>query len=209
MKQLLLNLVEKAHTFFISERRRKALSSSIADLLPEKGKILDIGCGDGAIDADILEKKQGLSIVGVDIYKPSSPRIKVGVFDGRRVPFPDKSFDCVLLIDTLHHTENPKALLGEAVRVTKRCLIVKDHYAQTPIANHVLKFMDWVGNRPYGVVLTYKYLSSSQWEKVWTPLGLKVVELITQINLHPFPASLIFDRGKHFIAKLETSDYGE
>jgi hypothetical protein len=62
--------------------------------------------------------------------------------------------------------------------------------------------MDWVGNRPHGVTLTYNYQSLSGWQKHFATCGLKADKISTDIPLYPFPFSLLFGRRLHFIAQL-------
>jgi hypothetical protein len=62
--------------------------------------------------------------------------------------------------------------------------------------------MDWVGNRPHGVTLTYKYQSLRQWQQHFAACGLEAVQLSTELPLYPFPFSLLFGRKLHFVAQL-------
>jgi len=106
----------------------------------------------------------------------------------------------VILVDVLHHAMAPRALLGEAARVGKE-LLIKDHYCESQFATATLMFMDWVGNAHHGVALHYEYWSRSQWEDVLDGMGLKALAVEPRLGLYPFPASCIFERGLHFVAK--------
>ena len=55
----------------------------------------------------------------VDVEDFNATDLKLTLFDGRTLPFPDNSFDVVLLIFVLHHAEDPKAVLHEARRVCR------------------------------------------------------------------------------------------
>ena len=70
---------------------------------------------------------------------------------------PDASFDVVMFVDVLHHTDDPLLLLQEAQRVGK-IILVKDHFRKGFLAGPTLRFMDWVGNAHHGVVLPYNDL---------------------------------------------------
>jgi SAM-dependent methyltransferase len=74
----------------------------------------------------------------------------VAPFDGRRLPFTDRSWDTVLFCDILHHTERPVELLREAVRVARHSILIKDHSVEGWLARP-LRFMDVVGNFPHGL----------------------------------------------------------
>lgn len=109
----------------------------------------------------------------------------------------------MLLIDTLHHTSNPQALLEEAIRVSRKYIVIKDHYLQGKISLYILKFMDWIGNEAHNVSLPYNYYQYESWEKIFDSLGLEKERLITKLNLYPFPINLIFGRNYHFLALLK------
>lgn len=193
----------KAHGFLVFPRRTKILSSLIASLLPKSGQILDIGCGDGTIDKKIMSLRSDVRITGLDILKRERSAITVRVFDGKIIPAADNSYDAVLLIDTLHHAPNSKSLLKEAKRVTKKYVIIKDHYLQGKTSMAILRLMDWIGNKAYNVNLPYNYYSYKEWEKLFKELGLRKEKEISNLGLYPFPFSLLFDRNYHFLAKFE------
>jgi SAM-dependent methyltransferase len=121
---------------------------------------------------------------------------------GTRLPFADNSFDFAMFIDVLHHTEDPLKLLREALRVTRKGVIIKDHIVKGFLAYPILRAMDWVGNAPYGVVLPYNYLSEDEWQSAFKSLSLKFDAKLTELGLYPKPFSFFFDRQLHFISLL-------
>ncbi|MDP1709730.1 MAG: methyltransferase domain-containing protein [Candidatus Komeilibacteria bacterium] len=101
----------------------------IKDLLsdiPSLCSVLDIGCGTGRIRQVLPDN---LDYIGLDnspellqIAGRNFPDDKFIVADARELPFPDKSFDAVLVIATVHHFLNQEdrlAVLKEARRVLK------------------------------------------------------------------------------------------
>jgi hypothetical protein len=68
--------------------------------------------------------------------------------------------------------------------------------------------MDWVGNRPHGVVLPYAYLSQKQWDQLYRDAGLAGIKSKAAIPLYPPPFSLVFGRNLHFISLLSVSPGG-
>jgi hypothetical protein len=62
--------------------------------------------------------------------------------------------------------------------------------------------MDWVGNRPHGVVLPYNYLSTRQWQSTWQCLNSEPDVFITKLGLYPKILYPIFEKGLHFICRL-------
>jgi len=66
--------------------------------------------------------------------------------------------------------------------------------------------MDWFGNAHHGVVLPYNYWSHDQWKTAFGALGLTVLEVNDSLGLYPAPASWLFERKLHFLAKLDRLD---
>jgi SAM-dependent methyltransferase len=129
-------------------------------------------------------------------------------FDGLAIPHADRSFDAVMLVDVLHHAVDPGALLGEAARVARESVIIKDHSLSGVLAGPTLRFMDWVGNAHHGVVLPYNYWPPARWSEAFETLGLRVEFRTANLGLYPLPAGWIFDRDLHFIAKLRVPARG-
>lgn len=197
-----MSIVGKVHDKLVYSRRMNVLALHLAALLPPDARVLDVGCGDGMIDSLIMQHRPDVVISGVDIMTREHTYIPVAVFDGKTIPYNDKSFDVVMFVDVLHHTDYPESLLREANRISQDVILLKDHIKDGIFAGLTLRLMDWVGNAHYGVVLPYNYWTEQQWRKVFTVLGLTIQEWNTHIGLYPWPASWIFDRSLHFIAKL-------
>ena len=198
-----LGSIQKLHAVFTLRRREEVLARNIAALLPlDTQSVLDIGCGDGVIASLVAEARPGLNVEGVEVLDRESCRIPYRLFDGRRLPFPDASFDAVSFVDVLHHTDNIEALLAEAARVSRRYLIIKDHVWSTRLDFAVLRFMDWVGNRSYGVRLVYNYQRRRRWLELFEHSGLNVTAWNSALGLYPIPFSFVFEHGKHFLALL-------
>jgi SAM-dependent methyltransferase len=197
-------LLGKTHEKAVFGRRVKRLAATLAPALPRRARVLDIGCGDGLIDKLIQEQRPDLRIEGIDVLLRPRRHIPVKKFDGTHIPFEDGEFDYGLFIDVLHHTDDPVALMGEALRVCKSGLVIKDHAVEGLLARPTLRFMDWVGNAPHGVVLPYNYLTLEQWRRAFDQLGLSVASWQDAIGLYPAPFGLIFDRKLHFVSRLES-----
>ena len=197
-----MGVVGLLHDNLVFSRRARVLARELGGVLPDAHTVLDVGCGDGLIDRIICEQRPGLSITGVDVLVRPHTHIPVQQFDGIRLPFADKSFDVVLFTDVLHHTEDPEILLREARRVARVALVLKDHTKEGPLAYLTLRFMDWVGNARHGVALPYNYWTHSQWMDALRSLGLTVESWKAALGLYPRPASWLFDRRLHFVARI-------
>ena len=91
--------------------------------------------------------------------------------------------------------------------MSRRYVLIKDHLSENQFDFLTLQFMDWVGNRPHGVVLPYNYQSRSQWEQYFLATRLRIEEWQTNIPLYPFPFNALFGRNLHYIGLL-TKDSG-
>lgn len=187
------------HDRFIFSRRIVVLAKLLGHLIPPGARVLDVGCGDGSIDALITDHRPDISVEGIDPLVRPSARIPVRSFDGVEIPYPDRSFDVVMFVDVLHHTDDPRVLLREAGRVGNAVLI-KDHFLEGVFAGTTLRAMDWVGNARHGVALPYNYWPKSRWLSAFNDLDLQPVEMKTKLDLYPAPLSWLFDRKLHFIA---------
>ena len=100
-------------------------------------RVLDIGCGKGFLVYDFMNSLPGLEVAGVDIseyaiaYAMDEVRPFVKVGNAAELPFPDRSFDLVVSINTLHnlHIYQLKEALQEIERVGRaHKYIVMDSY---------------------------------------------------------------------------------
>ena len=197
-----LTWINSCHRALVSGRRTRVLAELLAARLPQRASVLDIGCGDGVISSLIASFRPDVSIQGVEFLVRPECKIKCRAFDGLTLPHPDASFDVCLFVDVLHHTEDPAIMLREAARVTRRFVLLKDHVDENMLDDVTLRFMDWVGNRPHGVVLTYNYQSRKQWAEYFLRCGLKEETWTSEVSLYAWPFSLLVGRKLHFVAML-------
>jgi 2-polyprenyl-3-methyl-5-hydroxy-6-metoxy-1,4-benzoquinol methylase len=195
-------LLNSVHDRAVFRRRVRVLSALIASELGASGTVLDLGCGDGSIAAAVMDRKPGLAFRGIDVLVRPHTLIPVERFDGRTIPANDGSYDWVTIVDVLHHTDNPGELVAEAARIARQGIVIKDHLREGFAAYHTLRLMDWVGNKGHDVRLPYNYLSRAEWDAIFARAGIAAQSWRETLSLYPFPASLLFDRKLHFIAKL-------
>lgn len=197
--------IKRWHQAFVFQRRTRVLSEMLAAQLPRNAVVLDVGCGDGTVGSLIAKLRPDVSVCGVEFLVRPDCKMECTAFDGTSLPFPDASFDVCMFVDVLHHTEDVTVLLREAVRVSRSFALLKDHLDENAIDHATLKFMDWVGNRPHGVTLTYNYQSRKQWESQFTSCDLIESSWTEKVPLYPFPFGLLLGRGLHFISLLRKS----
>lgn len=195
-------LLNRIHDALIFGRRVKALSAALADAIPSGGSVLDLGCGDGQVAARLMGVRPDLTVEGADVLLRPVTHIPVTLYDGLSLPFADRSFDYVTIVDVLHHTDDPAAVLAEAQRVSRLGVVVKDHLREGLLAGPILRLMDWVGNRGHDVRLPYNYLDSRQWADVFARAGLERVRWVDALGLYGAPLAWLFERKLHFVALL-------
>ena len=110
----------------------------IARLVPEGARVLDLGCGDGAL-LDLLQRERGCSGYGVEIADGNVLQcVRRGVdviqlnLDEGLAMFDDASFDVVLQIDTLQHLRNAEVMLRETARVGRIGIVAFPNFAHWP-----------------------------------------------------------------------------
>ena len=98
---------------------------SIVNLIPEKSSVLDLGCGNGLLLAELIEKK-GVRGRGIDIDENNLIQcVERGIsvsqsdLDGGLIDYPDKTYDYVILNQTLQVTTKPEIVIREMLRVGK------------------------------------------------------------------------------------------
>jgi SAM-dependent methyltransferase len=198
-----MRALERLHAGTISQRRIRRLCGHLAPLFPPHACALDVGCGDGRLDVLLAQARPDLSFQGIDVLIQPQVSIPVQPFDGHTIPYGPGSFDVVLLVDTLHHTNDPMSLLREAARVARRAIVIKDHVRDGFLADPTLRFMDRVGNARFGISLPHTYWPKARWFEAFDELHLTVGVWKPRLKLYPWPFDWLFDRSLHFIARLD------
>jgi methionine biosynthesis protein MetW len=108
---------------------------AIARLVPQGARVLDLGCGDGALLAH-LQQHKGCSGYGVELDDANVHAcvqrgvnvLQLNLDEGLSL-FADQSFDVVLQIDTLQHLRNAETMLQETVRVGRVGIVAFPNFA--------------------------------------------------------------------------------
>ena len=112
--------------------------SAMADLVPHGSRVLDLGCGDGALLAHLQAHKgchgYGVELDDANVHACIARGVNVlqlNLDQGLRL-FDDQSFDVVLQIDTLQHLRNAEVMLRETARVGKIGIVAFPNFAHWP-----------------------------------------------------------------------------
>lgn len=130
----------------------------IAGLVPHGARVLDLGCGDGALLAH-LRAARGCHGYGIELddaqvlacLKRGLDVLQFNLEEGLSM-FADDSFDVVLQIDTLQHLRNAETMLRETARVGRSAIVAFPNFAHWPNRLRVL-----AGRMPVTKRLPYQW----------------------------------------------------
>ncbi|MBK0391329.1 methionine biosynthesis protein MetW [Ramlibacter algicola] len=136
----------------------RATMDSIARLVPEGSRVLDLGCGDGAL-MDLLRRERGCTGYGVEIddanllacARRGVDVLQLNLDEGLSM-FTNGSFDVVLQIDTLQNLRNAETMLRETARVGKMGIVAFPNFAHWPNRLAILR-----GRMPVTKRLPYQW----------------------------------------------------
>src|ERR1700730_4892970 len=129
--------------------------------------LLDVGAGTGRAIKFLRERHPGLRVAGIEPVQALIDQAVDGGLDsgiialgrGEALPFQDGAFDAVCEFGALHHVSNPKAVVGEMIRVAKRAVFLSDsnrfgqggrphRFVKLALASaHLWGFANWVKTR--------------------------------------------------------------
>jgi SAM-dependent methyltransferase len=107
-----------------------ALSAgSVAGAQPH-ARVLDIGCGDGALLAELAQRRAQWRLAGVELAEQAArlaaarcPSAEIRAYGGETLPYGEREFDLAILSHVLEHVPDPLALLREAARVAREVVV--------------------------------------------------------------------------------------
>jgi len=122
-----------------------AIIRQLAERVPMGSRVLDLGCGDGALLA-YLQQHRACTGYGVELsdanvlacVKRGVPVLQLNLDQGLSL-FADQSFDVVLQIDTLQHLRNAETMLQETARVGRMGIVAFPNFAHWPNRLSILK----------------------------------------------------------------------
>ena len=131
----------------------------IADLLPNNTRVLDVGCGDGSL-MNLLVKEKNIEVRGLELEKNN---VQACIYKGLPViqgnaetelfQFPNRSFDYVVLSQTLQAFYNPDQVLKELLRIGKSVIVSIPNFGYWKVRTSLLFF----GKMPMTKTLPYSW----------------------------------------------------
>ncbi len=134
----------------------------IAELLPKNSRVLDVGCGDGTL-MKLLSKEKNIDVRGLEIKEEN---VEICISKGLSViegnaetelgQFPDKSFDFVILSQTLQAFYNPVTVLEHLLRIGKSSIVSIPNFGHWKVRTSLFLF----GRMPETKALPYKWYNT-------------------------------------------------
>jgi SAM-dependent methyltransferase len=121
------NVAAEAYDQFMG-RYSRLLSPQLADLAGVGGaqRVIDVGCGPGALTAELVGRLGAAAVVAVDPSEPfvaaaqaRNPGVEIQRASAEQLPYPDDTFDAALAQLVVHFMADPVAGLTEMARVTR------------------------------------------------------------------------------------------
>lgn len=107
----------------------------ISDIIEPGSKVLDLGCGDGELLFLLTEEKnvkgQGIELDDSQIYKCVEKGLSVfhGDIDSGLLGYPDKSFDYVILNQSMQQVKKADFVIQESLRVGRKLIVGFPNFA--------------------------------------------------------------------------------
>ena len=158
----------------IYERAAQKMCLDCQDFIQKDSKILDLGCGSGIVAKNFEDFFQA-KVIGVDIRDRRIFPIPFQMIDGKNLPFPDNSFDIVLINYVLHHSGDPIVLLKEAKRVAKDKIIVYEDLPEGLLSRIICKIHGISFAKIFQNQNQTSFKSEREWEEVFKKIGLNII----------------------------------
>jgi methionine biosynthesis protein MetW len=131
----------------------------IAEMIDPGARVLDIGCGDGALLAHLVRHKNvdgrgmELSQSGVNSCVGHGLSVTQGDADRDLEAYPTRAFDVVVLSQTLQATRQPRKVLETLVRIGRQAIVSFPNFGFWRIRLHLL----FCGRMPVSHLLTHPW----------------------------------------------------
>jgi len=163
---------------WVAAMRAHLALRKLAPYLARRERVLNLGSGDGVV-SEWIRRRFHSEVVDVDVSDMSLVREHPPVvYDGKHLPFPDRSFDVVVIVFVLHHCTDQEQVIREAARVCRRSvLVIEDTYRNSSDLAW-LRMMHAYLDKVEGMPLSEcRFRSPAGWAAMFGRCGLRVAEV--------------------------------
>jgi len=172
----------------------------IINEVPERSRVLDLGCGDGVLLETLRDVKKvkgygvEISEEGVSICLEKGLSCYQGDIDDGLEDFQDNSFDYVILNQTIQNIKKPEFVLQEILRIGLNAIISFPNFGYYRIRLHLM----FQGTMPKNRLLPY------EWYETPNIHLLSIKDFQNYCGMHAYPVKL----QEHFSQRADGSFFG-
>jgi methionine biosynthesis protein MetW len=136
--------------------------SVIGQIVEQRSRVLDLGCGEGELLAWLVENKgvlaRGVEISAIKVRKAIGRGVSAyqGDIDEGLADYPDSAFDYVILSQTLQETRAPLQVMKEMLRVGRRAIVSFPNFGHWTMRRAML----FTGQAPKTKLFPYDWYNS-------------------------------------------------
>jgi methionine biosynthesis protein MetW len=185
---------ELHHGPFVRQILGRSDYAIISELVEANSKVLDLGCGDGALLGWLAENKgvdgRGIEIDRARVKQAIARGVSVyqGDIDQGLLDYPQKTFDYVILSQTLQETRRPRQVIREMLRVGRHAIVAFPNFGHWKVRLAHL----WTGRAPRTKLFPHNwydspnihFLTVKDFEELVHQEGLRVERRIFAAGAH-------------------------
>jgi len=147
---------------FVGELLGRSDYAIIGEIIEPGTRVLDLGCGDGALLEWLAAKKKvdarGVELSGAKVRHAIARGVSVfqGDINEGLADYPDQAFDYVILSQTLQETRHPRAVLREMLRVGRRVIVAFPNFGHWRVRTSMM----FGGRAPRAPLFPYEWYES-------------------------------------------------
>lgn len=160
--------------------RAAAILNSFAGSIKSPCTIIDIGAGKGLL-AQALTQQLDARVTMVDVASYNQSNLPLAICDSRALAFATDSFDYALLSFVLHHSQQPDAILREALRVAREVIVIEND-VRGKWRQWLTQIIDSYPALRFGTPPCYIAQSKNVWMKIFATLPVRV-DMLSEFSL--------------------------
>lgn len=150
--------------------------------------LLDFGCGDLSLAKGIKDRLPTITITGVDVVDSGARADGIGfqLYNGKRLPFKNQSFDAAVSYHVFHHCTDPKASFADVLRVTKKKVLMVEPVYRNRVDLFFMKILDRVNNgwRNVSIPMPFTFQKEETWRR-WAGANHWTVQTVQTVGVLP------------------------